>query len=183
VGAGGKKPKKRRRLAPAQIEAILRNPDVVLSWPEEDQRSAANVLAWSARETLAERKRLSRLRGELYGRPDPLLDLPGGLRGGVCCSHRWADDCWIDNVPYPGGHRHPRAVGEGGAAAKGRNDECRISNDETGGMRRCPLCKAAMPAIYLGSSGHCEDCKWETMRIEQSSRVQRSGSVIFFRRN
>ncbi len=146
---------------PAELEKLLRDehlPDVVGEKPVKKAR-----------------KRLSRFVSTVFGHPQPFL---GGMIGGVCCSHRWALDCaeagWNWRAVYPVPPltwTTPRPVGEGGGVRE---------RPVWGDRVFCPRCGQSCGATYITSSGHCQDCRYETMKPEEVRKIPKSASVIDF---
>ena len=139
---------KKAKTTLSQLQAILDNPELEKLWPAKQIKQEKNRVR-------GERKRL-------FGRQPARISPFGAHVHGVCCSHRWAWDVWEDSVRYPPEDRHTPAVGEGGS----------------GGMPVCPRCRAAVPAIYLGSSGHCLDCRLEALPEWRARLLPHSSSVI-----
>ena len=142
----------------AQIEAILDNPELEKLWPAKQIKQEKNRVR-------GERKRL-------FGRQPARISPFGAHVHGVCCSHRWAWDVWEDSVRYPPEDRHTPAVGEGG---RGEGSGFRVQGSA---MQVCPGCRALVPAIYMGSSGHCLDCRLEALPEWRAKLLQHSSSVI-----
>lgn len=120
------------------------------------------IAAWGIKRVDSEKLDLARIRELMLGEPTPAIadepDEPaGGTKHGRCCSVRWFLDFWHAAVQYPpGGERRT-------------------------GMRQCRGCRAIVPGIYLGSSGHCLDCRLEGLRPGEAARLPSSASVIDYR--
>lgn len=129
--------KARRGKTPGQQEAML--------------RAAKDGLSAEVRR--AEEKRLRRQKNRLYGYPVAEVNGVAGRKGGMACSHSWADANWHNGTPYPPG-------------------------GDTTGMICCPSCGAYMPPQNIGSSGHCDDCRLAAMSFEEVSRIPSSPGTV-----
>lgn len=156
------KPKK-TRLPPGQVERFL--------------KSKAAIETMGAARVSAERRRLIALRRLLAGEPlqlppdltnpkpgsidnrgrdvEPMY--PGGLRGGMACSSRWVDANWDEGAAYPPG-------------------------GDTTLMKTCRGCGRMTPPQCVGSSGHCEDCRYGAMKHVTLDSLPSSMSSVDLKR-
>jgi hypothetical protein len=94
--------------------------------------------------------RLSKEKGRLFGR---IAEEAGGRKGGLACSHAWAEDNWEHGTPYPPG------------------------GDLTL-MVACAGCGTLTPPNCVGSSGHCDDCRLGKMSRGQLDLLPSSRGIV-----
>ncbi len=79
-------------------------------------------------------------------------------------SSSWLDAVWYESAPFPPAWDHPRVDP--------------LKEPPATAMKVCRACHRDTPPQCIGSSGHCEDCKYGAMTPAQLAKLPGSSSAI-----